>query len=103
MLERWLWPVLGTPLAPKLMNALQNCFSEGQGEVPVATKAWGRAAKECPPGKMGKECRRKQRELKKKCPPVEKIKGFIAERWQTTSAFSLNWAGLTVKEMKSPK
>jgi len=71
---------VGTPLAPKLMNALQTCFSEGPEEVPVAAKAWGRAAKECPPGKMGKECRRKQRELKKKCPPVEKIKGFIAEK-----------------------
>merc|ERR1719369_632294 len=70
---------VGTPLAPKLMNALKTCFSEGQEEVPVEAKAWGRAAKECPPGKMGKECRRKQRELKKKCPPVEKIKGIIAE------------------------
>merc|ERR1712121_233815 len=42
------------------MNALQTCFSEGPEEVPVAAKAWGRAAKECPPG--------------------EKIKGFIAEK-----------------------
>merc|ERR1719431_918050 len=55
---------VGTPLAPKLMNALKTCFSEGQEEVPVEAKAWGRAAKECPPGKMGKECRRKQRELR---------------------------------------